>query len=1308
MLVFVAVEEPALCTRLVRLVESCGHSVTLARRRVPGGPRRPGAAIVAPLCCDAVGLALARELCAEGCRVVVLARSCEDVQNVARALPETDAFLAQPLDETGLVRLVSSIAAGHAGAGPAPAIVLRFEGRTLDLAGRAFFDADGREVALTHREFELLALLARCSGRALTRDQLYNSVAQRPQETYDRAVDMLVSRLRRKIEPDFRAPRFIATVPGIGYKFAARVQQAESMPPTQVEARGPDGADAAPCRGELRQLSIVACQVRGLAALSARLPPEDESALRMSVQRACAEVATQFRGLATRILGESMLVYFGHQEAKEHDPERAVRAGLGLARAVRALEPAGALHAHVGIATGVMMVEASPESADAFVATGQALSLALRLRSAAPPDGVLVAGRTRELVGDFFDYQAAEPLALADDMAPVPVWRVTGASGNAGRFDALRRAGMMDLVGRTQELELLRRRWSQALSGVGQVVLVTGDPGIGKSRLVAEFHAETSARLHHSLKYFGSPDETDTPLAAVTGELRRSAGFDGTDTPHQRRAKLARLLGRPEAAPVDDVDLIADLLSLPAEGASAARQLTPAQRKERTLAALLARIAGLAARQPIFVLVEDAHWLDPTSVELFSTLVEQIPKLPVMMLITARPEFDPPWPVYQHTTPITLARLGRDDAELLVGRVGGGKSLPRDVLDEILAQSDGIPLFIEELTRSLLESGALRERRDRYELVGPYPSHAVPKTLIGLLQARLDRLGPAKEIAQTGAVIGREFPHELLSAVSPCSEAELDAALRQLVASGLVFRRGAGADATYSFKHALVQDAAYAALLREPRRALHARIAQALESRFAELVENRPELLAHHCTEAGLVGKAAGLWGEAGRQSLRRSALLEATAQLNRALTQLAALEGTAEVRRQQIELQVALANALMHVKGYASPATAAAFDRARAYIEQAEALGEAPDDPLLLFAVIYGFWVRNYVAFDGDALRGLAAQFMSLAERQGATVPLMVGHRLMATSLQCTGELAESLTHYDRALASYDPAAHRPLTTHFGQDVGVVVLSYRSWTQWLLGYPQAALADADRAVREAREIGHAGTLMYALAHATRSHLWTGNHAAALALAEEVFALADEKGASAWRAFATMQKGSLLALAGDAANAARMIAAGLDAWQSTGSTLWVPCYLSNLALACAERGEADAAARHIGAAAAAVETTKATWCEAEVHRIGGEIARLASDRGAARAQASFEHALAVARAQRAKAWELRAAMGLARLWRDQGRRRQAHDLLAPVHASFSEGFDTLDLKQARILLDEVWPGGAKRRRRRPRGSTRPR
>jgi predicted ATPase len=519
--------------------------------------------------------------------------------------------------------------------------------------------------------------------------------------------------------------------------------------------------------------------------------------------------------------------------------------------------------------------------------------------------------------------------------------------------------------------------------------------------------------------------------------------------------------------------------------------------------------------------------------------------------------------------------------------------------------------------------------------------------------------------------------------------AELGSALDRLINAGLLFRQGVVPHASYVFKHALVQDAAYGTLLREPRKALHARIAKVLESQFAEIAESQPELLARHCTDAGLIEEAAGLWGKAGQQSLTRSALIEAVAQFTRALAQIASLPVTAALRRDQIKLQLGLASALLHVKGYAAPETKSAFRQARWSIEQAEALGEPPDDPLLLFSVLYGVWVGGYVAFNGDLLRELGAEFLTLAEKQGATVPLMVAHRIMGITLEFTGDIAEARARYTQALALYDPAEHRPLATRFGSDVRVSSLSFRSSTLWLLGYPEAAQADVDHTVKEAREIGQAATLMLALGITNYTHILCGNHVAANALAEELVVLADEKGALLRKAEGIIHRGCVLALTGRAADAVQMITSGVTAWRSTGATVWTPLHMLFLANAYARLRQFDDAWRCIGEATAAIEKTKESWCDADIHRAGGEIVMLSDEPDTAKAEAHFERALAVARKQQAKSFELRAAMSMARLWRGQGKRDEARDLLAPVYGWFTEGFDTPDLKEAKTLLDEL-------------------
>jgi predicted ATPase len=700
----------------------------------------------------------------------------------------------------------------------------------------------------------------------------------------------------------------------------------------------------------------------------------------------------------------------------------------------------------------------------------------------------------------------------------------------------------------------------------------------------------------------------------------------------------------------------------------------------RCLEALTAQLEVLSQSKPVLMIFEDVHWVDPTSLEALGRTVDRLRTLGVLLIITFRPEFEPPWIGRPHVTVLSLNRLGEREIIAMIGRVTGNKPLATTIRQDIIERTDGIPLFVEEMTKAVLEAESEGDVRKTAAAI-PSSAVAVPASLHASLMARLDRLGHAKEVAQIGAVIGREFSHALLAAVVRKSVTDLNLALDRLIEAGLLFRQGVPPHASYLFKHALVQDVAYGTLLRDARRGLHARLAETLESKFADIAENQPELLARHYTEAGQIEKAAGLWGKAGQRSLERSAMIEAVAQFTRALDQIAVLPATPALRQQQIKLQVGFAFALYYTKGYAAAETKAAFDRARAMIEQAEALGEHLEDPLLLYSVLYGLWVAKFVAFDGNAAIAIARQSLALAEQQKTTAAVMIGHRLLGPTLLHLGEPAEGLKHLDRAFALYEPGLHRPLATRFGQDLGATILMFRSLALWSLGYPGAALAELDRALKAARETAHAPTLMLTLCWTALTHIWCRNYAAANAQLDECAALAEEKSIVFWKMFATVFQGCVLALTGKASDAVQAIGAGL--------TVWRPLWLSDLALTYADLGKFDDAWRCIGEAMTTIETTKEKWLEAEVNRIAGEIALMPPEPDTTKAQVYFERALAVARAQQAKSWDLRATMSMARLWRDQGKPQQARELLAPVYGWFTEGFDTLDLKEAKTLLDEL-------------------
>jgi class 3 adenylate cyclase/predicted ATPase len=1060
-----------------------------------------------------------------------------------------------------------------------------------------------------------------------------------------------------------------------------------------LKAASPDAFstidESAKDTAERRQVTVMFSDLVGSTALSASMDPEDLRELISAYQKCVAGTVRRFGGFVARYLGDGVLVYFGYPQAHEDDAERAVRAGLELITAVAGLKTRAPQQVRVGIATGLVVVGyliPSGESEERGM-VGETPNLAARLQTIAEPNMVVIAESTRRLLGSFFQLDDLGMRSFKGIAGPVRAWAVLHASSVASRFEALHPTGLTALIGREEEFELLRRRWFKAMEGEGQVVLLSGEAGIGKSRLTIAFVGLLAGEPHIRLRYFCSPQHTDSALYPIIGQMERAAGLAREDTSQAKLDKLDGLLKQTSTS-ARDAALFAEMLSLPNDGRYPAVELTPQQRRQRTLEALALQMEALARSSPVLMVFENAQWSDPTSLELFGRAVDRIRTLSVLLVVTFRPEFEPGWIRQSHMTPLSLNPLAPRQVSAMIDHIVGNKPLPANIGQDIIERTDGIPLFVEEMTKAVLEAESEGEARRAAALV-PSPALAVPASLHASLMARLDRLGPAKELAQIGAAIGREFSHPLLAAVVGMPEAELQTALHRLIWAGLLFRHGSAPHVTYSFKHALVRDAAYSTLLREPRRALHARIAETLESQFPEISEKQPELLARHCTEAGQIEKAAALWGKAGLRSAQRSALVEAAEQLRRALDQIATLTATPALRREEIKLQVALITPLLHVRGYAAPETRAAVERSRLLIEQAEALGEPPEDPLLLFSVLYGFWVANLVAFNGDVMRELAVQFLALADKQRATGPLMMAHRLMGLSLLHTGDVVDGRAHLDRAMTLYDPAEHRPLATRFGQDVGAATLCWKSLAFWLLGYPQAALADTEHALVVAREIGHSATMMYVLNFSAWTHIHCGNYATTNALVDEFSALKDQTGSVFWGAWGMMQRGCLLALTGKASDAVQTITCGVTAMQSTGTTMWIPFWLSYLARANAEIGQPDDARRCIGEAMAAVETAKERWCEAEVNRIAGEIALLSPEPDVAKAETYFERALAVARKQQAKSWELRAAMSMARLWRDQGKRDEARDLLAHVYGWFTEGFDTLDLKEAKALLDAL-------------------
>jgi class 3 adenylate cyclase len=753
---------------------------------------------------------------------------------------------------------------------------------------------------------------------------------------------------------------------------------------------------------ERRQVTVMFCDLVGSTALSARMDPEDLREIILAYQKCVADTVQRFGGFVAKYMGDGVLVYFGYPQAHEDDAERAIRAGLELVGAVGLLKPNAPLQTRIGIATGLVVVGdliGSGEAQERGI-VGETPNLAARLQGIAEPNAVVIAESTRRLLGNLFDLQELGMQDLKGISAPVRAWAALRPASVESRFDALHATGLTALVGREEELELLLRRWSKAKTGEGQVVLLSGEAGIGKSRLTAALLKRLASEPHTRLRYFCSPQHTDSALYPVIGQMERAAGFVHDDTPQVKLNKLDAVLAQTSTSK-QDAALFAETLSLPNDGLYPTLDLTSEQRRQRTLEALVSQLETLARQNPVLNIFEDAHWSDPTSLEVFGRVIDRIASLRVVLLVTFRPEFAPPWIGQPHVTALTLSRLPRRDIDAMIEGVVGNKLLPANIRQDIIERTDGIPLFVEEMTKAVLEAESDADAQQTAAAI-PSPILAVPASLQASLMARLDRLGAAREVAQIGAAIGREFSHSLLSAVVSKPEAEFVSALDRLIAAGLLFRQGVAPYASYLFKHALVQDAAYGTLLREPRRALHARIAETLESQFTEIAENQPELLARHCTEAGLIEKAIGLWGRAGRRSLRRSSFKEATQQFKTGLTLLHRLPKDVEGAKREIELQTGLGVALTATRGYAAFETGQAYARSRQLCQE---IG----DTTALVRVGYGQYLYHLMTGEVHQSLQLATETLGLAEKINDDDARVLGHRTLGVSLFELGRLADA-----------------------------------------------------------------------------------------------------------------------------------------------------------------------------------------------------------------------------------------------------------------------------------------------------------
>jgi class 3 adenylate cyclase/tetratricopeptide (TPR) repeat protein len=1045
-----------------------------------------------------------------------------------------------------------------------------------------------------------------------------------------------------------------------------------------------------PPRGgaERRQLTVMFCDLVGSSALSARLDPEDLRAVIGAYHACIAEVIARNDGVIARYMGDGVLAYFGYPVAHEDDAEQATRAGLALVDAVANLKTdiGTGLQVRVGISTGMVVVgdligEGAAKEQDVI---GETPNLAARLQALADPGTVLISKSTHRLTDGYFECRSIGPAALKGWADPVPAWQVLGASGVESRFAAQHKTRLTPLIGRDEEIELLLRR-SQHAKREGCAVLLTGEPGIGKSHISLALEERLQGEPYLTLHQFCSAHHTNSALYPFIRQLERAARFERSDSPEQKFAKLEKLLVRSGADPDRVVLPLANLLSLPIDDRYRVPELSPQKRKEMTLAALLAQLEGLAARQPVFIIFEDVHWADPTTLELLTLTLERLPRLPVLLLITARPEFTPPWPGHAHVTTLSLTRLNRHNGAAIIERVTAGKTLPEEMMNQILARTDGVPLFIEELTKTVLETGLLQERDDRYVLNSPLPAMAIPATLHASLMARLDRLAPVRELAQIGAVVGREFSHELLSTVAGLPKEKLEEALAQLVRSELIFCRGEVPQAIYTFKHALVRDAAYSGLLKSRRAALHATIADAFEQRFPEIVEAQPETLAHHLTEAGLFEKAVGYWLQAGSKAAMRSANLEAIAHAQRGIAASVHLPDGAPKDRAELDFQFVIGPSLIATEGPASNKSMATFARAR---ELCECLGGPPEQLQVMF------WLTTASVIRGELPRAqeTIATLLDLAEAHGNRPTLLNAMRGQAMIRLFMGHPSGAREAIDRAFEAFEASSEeeRLAARAAGQDAGVADLALMSWALWLLGYADMAIRRMDAAIQRADAISDPHSQAYAGYYASILHALRGEFLTAQGHAERCLALSEEHGFRQWRGLSRAVRGICASVLNPSAGALEEIRAALDEYRGAGYQLGITALYVLLCPALLMGHDYDAALELIEQGLATTSRNSERIFEAELYRLKARtlLVRGAPD-ASTEAQSLLDQALTTARSQHAKALELRAAIDTAELWISQNKCGQARDFLAPVHACFTEGFDTHDLRQAKALLDQL-------------------
>jgi class 3 adenylate cyclase/predicted ATPase len=1186
---------------------------------------------------------------------------------------------------------------------------LHFAGLILDLDACTLARESGAAIQLTRGEFALLRFFASHPGRVLSRDMLLDATAGRRFEPFDRSIDVMVGRVRRKIESDPKAPRLIVTMPG-GYQFAALLRKErptvapepkEAVDGAKLDAPAPPSAPAlahahpsGPAAAQLtsaerRPVTLMFCDLVGSMGLAATLDPEDWRDLVKAYLGEASKVAIALGGHVLTRLGNGLMVLFGYPEAQENDAERAVRAALAIQRVLVELDARNKggrvpeLSARIGLDSGRVVVEPTGE------VFGEAANIASHVQALAKPGAVVVTASVHRQVAGLFvaeDQGAHELQGVAE---PVTLYRVVRASGGRRR-GAVR--PLTPFIGREEELGLLVRRWERARAGEGQFVFVVGEPGIGKSRLMEEFRANLAGTSHTWVEWSGLQLLQNTPLHPVAewGRIR----FEADSPAEQRLADLEDTLGLVGLDPAEYAPLLAPLVDIPLP-ATRAPNLPPEELRRRQLGAVVAWVLAGARSQAAALAFEDLQWADPTSLDLMRTLATRGAEAPLLIIATARLEFLPPWSIRSHHCMLSLAPLDRTQVRQMVGEIASHRALSREVVEGVSERTGGVPLFIEEVTRLLLERG---------EAGG---LQAIPPTLQQSLAARLDRLGEAREVAQIGAVLGRDFSYDLLRAVAnplgrvdepavhrfsiaAVDDCGLQSVLDRLVDADLLFVNTGGAQATYRFKHALIQDAAYESLLKSRRQALHRRAGEILRDK-PESAAAEPEAVAHHFTEAGLDDLAIEWWGKAGDQALRRSAFQEAIAHLGKAIAMAdkapeGALTATVSAR---LKLQTNFGRAVMWSKGFASEETQAAYARARE-------LAAKVDDPAERFATYYGQWANTSMRSGFAAAQNISQIFLNEAASRALAPEIATAHRMIGLTRHSEGDFVNAKGHLDEALQVYDPQWGHEDRFRLGLEPGLTAMAYLASTEWLLGNTARARTLIEDAVARSIDAGHVPTLGSSYMFAAQLEVLRGDPVAALKIARTATDYARENDLGLYRQWASVYLGWARARLGEHETGTTELKEGLAARTEAGYKAWTPFFAGLLAQVEAEGNQCSEALSRIAETLTLAKEISEPWCESFLQRIRGEILSKDDPAKAVAAEEAFITAIAIARQQKAKSFELHAALSLAKLYQSTGRPAEAGAVLAPALKGFLPTPEMPEIAEATALMDRLAWGRSER------------